>query len=818
MNLRVLLVALSLALCLAAEAPPKALKALRVRGPVLMNGRLSEAAWAAAPSATGFTVSWPDFGKKAELPTEVKVLYDDHFVYVGARMHHPKGHAQVIQRLHRRDQDSMSDWFSVYIDSLRDRRTAWGFSVNAAGVQRDTLHDSENGEQAMQGDSSWDGVWESSTRVDADGWTAKLKIPLSLLRIRPEAGPQTWGINFSRSDQGQVRERSFWELPPRGENAFVSRFPDLTGIDGIRPQPRREWVPYLSLQRKFETAQSFDDRKWTARAGLDAHLGLNSNSQLDLSIRPDFGQVEVDQAVVNLGTFETYLTEKRPFFLEGMEIFRVAGNGLFYSRRIGAGLYDPTPDSGETLVDRPQAAEINGAAKFTTKLGSGLNLGILGASVQQAQATLRNEGGSTYSREIYPLTNFGILRIQQTLGDHGSYVGGFGAFMRQASPEGREAQTHALDSVYRSADKRTVTEFTLAHTQAGYRSEAQPLEGWRGRLHLSQRWGSGWSADLLAVNASKDFDPNDVGYLNRADEQRLNADVSHRWDQTFGVFRNLEVEMDGAVARDHAGRVFQREAEISARTDFTNFFALWSNVGMAFPVDDDRELRSYLREEPIKKYLRTSRVPWASLGFDSPGNRPWYVRAVINRAWHEGGPSTDFSLYHAIKLGSALEIQIKSTLTRDRGELKYLAPPSDAPSTAAPMVGLRSMGQFDQTLRVAYALSPSLSIQFFSQWLEANWAFRDVKHYVDDWTLAPGPPSGLSPVTLASSDRFWNINLISRWEFRPGSAFFFVYTHGTYSDTLINNRATISPRRDLGVLRHLPSDDAVQMKISWMFR
>lgn len=159
-------------------------------------------------------------------------------------------------------------------------------------------------------------------------------------RIRSEFPIQTWGINFSRSDQGPVRERSFWALPPRGENAFVSRFPTLTGIEGIRPQPRREWVPYLSLQRKFETAQSFDDRKWTGRAGLDAHLGLSTNSQLDLSIRPDFGQVEVDQAVVNLGTFETYLTEKRPFFLEGMEIFRVAGNGLFYSRRIGEGLSD----------------------------------------------------------------------------------------------------------------------------------------------------------------------------------------------------------------------------------------------------------------------------------------------------------------------------------------------------------------------------------------------------------------------------------------------------------------------------------------------
>lgn len=818
MNPRALPLALGLVLCAGAQEPAKSLKAERVATPIRLDGLLSEGAWAQATAASQFTVSWPDFGKAAELPTEVRVLYDDHFVYVGARMHHPKGKAQVVRRLHRRDQDSMSDWFSVYIDSLLDRRTAWGFSINASGVQRDTLHDSESADAAMQGDSSWDGVWEGATRVDADGWTAELKIPLSLLRIRPEAGAQTWGINFSRSDQGLTRERSYWALSPRGENAFVSRFPLLTDIEGIRPQPRREWVPYLSLQRKFETAQSFDDRKWTGRAGLDAHLGINTNSQLDLSIRPDFGQVEVDQAVVNLGTFETYLTEKRPFFLEGMEIFRVAGNGLFYSRRIGEGLYDPDLGADETLIDRPQAAEINGAAKFTTKLASGFNLGVLGASVQQAKATLENASGEEFKREIYPLTSFGVLRLQQTLGTHGSYIGGFGAFMRQANTDGREAQIHALDGVYRSADKSTVTEFTLAHTQAGLRSDLEPEEGWRGRLNINRRWRSGWAAGLTAVNASRDFDPNDIGYLNRADEQRLNLAIERRWDKTFGVIRNLELGVNGGVARDQAGRVFQREAMLFARTDFTNFFAMWTHMGVGLPVDDDRELRSYLRDEPTKKYLRTSRVPWASLGFDTPGNRPWYVRAEVERAWHDGGPTSSLNVYQGIKLGSAIELQLSTTVARSEGEQKYLYPPSEATDATAPMVGLRAMGQFNQTLRVAYALSPRFSVQFFSQWLDANWAYRDIKHYVNDRTLAPGLAPGLTAVDTASSDRVWNVNLITRWEFRPGSAFFLVYTHGTYTDALINDRASISPRRDLAVLRHLPSDDAVQMKISWLFR
>ncbi len=819
MMLRTLAAAFSLGLCLGlpAQGPEKSLSAMSTATAIRMDGRLSEAAWDQAPAATGFTVVWPDFGKAAGLPTEVKILYDDHFIYVGARMHHPKGQAKVIRRLHRRDQDSTSDWFTVYVDSLRDRRTAWGFAVNASGVQRDTLHAAEGGDEAMQGDASWDGVWESSVSVDADGWTAKLKIPLSLLRIRPEPGPQTWGINFSRSDQGPTRERSFWNLPPRGENAFVASFPALTGIEGIRPQPRREWIPYLSLQRKFETAQSFDDRRWSARAGLDAHLGLSPNSQLDLSIRPDFGQVEVDQAVVNLGTFETYFPEKRPFFLEGMEIFTVAGNGLFYSRRIGAGLGDPYLD-GETLVDRPQAAEINGAAKYTAKLGSGLNVGVLGASVQQAKATIRDTSGGQFQREIYPLTSYGVLRLQQAVGDGGSYIGGFGSYTRQADPRGREAQVQALDGVFRSADRSTITEFTLARSQAGRRSDAQPAEGFRGRLHVNRRWGSGWSAGLLAVNASSAFNPNDLGYLNRADEQRLDFAVVRHWDQTFGGIRNLEVEVDGSVARDQAGVVFQREAGLMARTDFTNFFALWARLGASFPAQDDRELRSYDRGDPVKKYLRTSRIPWAALGFDTPGNRLWYFRAELERAWHEGGPSTDLSVYQSIKLNSAIEIQLNTGLVKDQGELKFLPPPKLTPASVAPMTGLRALGEFNQTLRVAYALSPTFSVQFFSQWLAANWTFRDVRHYVDDKTLAPGLPADLTQAETSRSERVWNLNLITRWEFRPGSALFLVYTHGVGTDALINDRASLSPRPDLAILRHLPSDDALQMKFSWLFR
>lgn len=795
----------------AAPGPGTGLLALRTPAALQLDGRLDEAIWRQAPVATGFTQEWPWRGQPARQRTEVRVLYDARFLYVGARMHHDRkldgGRATVVRRLHRRDQDSQSDWFSVAIDSTHDRRSALVFEVNAAGVQKDQVIYNDS-----TFDASWDGVWESAVSVDADGWSAELRIPLSLLRFKDGPGPQTWGINFSRTDQGALRESSRWMVVPRGDSGFVSRFPELSGLEGLHPQPRREYVPYLGTARKFETARSYDDRRWENRAGLDARWSLNTHAQVDLSVRPDFGQVEVDQAVLNLGTVETFFPEKRPFFLEGMDLFRVAGPDLFYSRRIGHGLSDPDLAAGETLLDRPNATDITAAAKYTAKYGSGTNVGLLAASVEPARAGILGPGGARARRELSPLTNYGVLRVQQLTDDRGSYLGGFLSEMAQAGPVGREAQVQALDGAYKTEDRSGLLEATFSRSEAG--PEGARDEGWRGRLRAHREWRSGWSLELQAIEASRLYNPNDVGYLGRADEQRLYAGISRRWDRAWGPVRDLEWGLDHTAARDQAGHAFLRNLNTWAKADLTSFVSLWGGGGVDLPVEDDRELRTYT--DPRKKYLARPGVPYTNAGFDTPGNRPWYVRLNASRAWQEGGPSTDTTLFQSLKPADRLEIQVSTSLTRDEGELKWLETPG-----ATPIVGLRRLSQLNQTLRVAYAFTPGLTLQLFSQWLDANWNYRDLKHFEDDHTLDPGLPDDLpagAALQTAFSYRTWNLNLITRWEFRPGSTVFLVYTHGASTDALINDRASLSPRPDLSILRHLPSDDTVQAKVSWLFR
>jgi len=785
-----------------ASEPQKSLRTRRTSGIIKIDGRLDESDWQNLPAATDFTQDWPDLGRPSALKTEVTVLYDDNNLYVGARMYHPSGKTDLVKLVHRRDQESTSDWFGVYIDSLLDRSTAFGFLVNAGGVQRDEMRYND-----VEVDSSWDGVWESAVSVDDDAWTAELKIPLTLLRIRPGGASQTWGINFYRQDQGAKREYSRWECVPRGQSAFVSRFPLLVGIEGLETRLRREWIPYVSAQRKFETAEKrFDDREWVNRIGLDARFGITTSSQLDLTVWPDFGQVEVDQTVINLDTTETFFQEMRPFFLEGTDIFRVVGQNLLYSRRIGRGIHAPAPGEGETMINSPKTTDIGVAGKYTAKFPTGLNFGVLGASVEPARAEMIDLAGDKFYREIYPLTNFGIMRVQQFLDKRGSYIGGFASYMRQASDSGRESQTYAVDGIFKSQNLSTTLQASIARTDAGIRSRDSE-DGLRAYLYASRKWNNGLAFELTAVNADRAFNPNDTGYLSRADEQRASFTASKYMDHRWWLVRNYTGFLGVSMSRDQTGKVIENWAWGRVNMNFMNFWYFSGESGIDFPAYADRELRTFM--DPIKKYLKTEKRPYINCYADTAMNKPYYMSISWNREWVVGGLSNACTLNQVIKPHSAFEISLGSSYTKNDGERRYMET-----THGIPITGLRRLSQFDQTLRLSYAFAPNFTVQFFSQWLAGTWDYRDYKQYVDDDTLA----DWANPSYTADSARNWIVNLITRWEFRPGSTAYLVYTHGASTNQLISQNASLSPWNDLSILKHLPSDDVVQLKISWLFR
>src|SRR5205085_3485088 len=359
-----------------------------------LDGVLDDSVWATAPLATDFTQNYPHGGIPATRRTEARVIFVGDALYVGIRAFDSPD--SIIAPLMRRDSRDNTDMLQVLIDSFHDRRTAFEFGVTPAGVKFDGYHYDD-----VQLDDSWDAVWDVAVARDSLGWTAEFRIPLSQLRYSVSPGRRgTWGINFYRNISRR-QEWSSWAPVRLGEHREVSQFGELTDIDFLKPAPRREITPYVSTsvtRSPGNAADPFFQRTAFQRSsGFDAKLGLSGGLTLDLTVHPDFGQVEADPSEVNLSGFETTLQERRPFFLENsglfsLPIYESPDEVLFYPRRIGRAP-EISADSTALYVREPRQTTILGAAKLSGKTAAGLSVGVLEAVTGAAFADVIDSGG-----------------------------------------------------------------------------------------------------------------------------------------------------------------------------------------------------------------------------------------------------------------------------------------------------------------------------------------------------------------------------------------------------------------------------------------
>jgi hypothetical protein len=378
----------------AGGVPTSAALPARASRPPVIDGRDSDEAWQTAPPITAFRMFDPTEDADPPFRTEARITYDDANLYFFVRAYDPRPDS-IIALLSRRDVKTTSDQIKIMIDSYHDRRTGYEFAVNPAGVRRDyyTYDDSRE-------DASWDAVWDVATRIDSLGWTAEFRIPLSQIRYQP-APTLTFGIMLMR-DVARRNERYSWPVYRRSHAGIASQFGDVSGFAGLGSPTRLEVSPYVLTRNVSSVEPDGFARSQQGTMGADIKYGLTSNLTLDATINPDFGQVEADPAQVNLTAFETFLTEQRPFFLEGTGIFRFGDDPtrLFYSRRIGrapqlGGLVD------DPSVNVPGASRILGAGKLSGRLADGTSLGVLGAVTDRVSA-----GGIV----VEPRTSYGVLR------------------------------------------------------------------------------------------------------------------------------------------------------------------------------------------------------------------------------------------------------------------------------------------------------------------------------------------------------------------------------------------------------------------------
>jgi hypothetical protein len=850
-------------------------QAVRASSPIVIDGRLDDAAWRAAVPATDFLQRDPDEGKPATERTELRIAYDDDALYIGARMldREPK---RIVRRLSRRDGSADADRIRLYLDPRHDHLTGFIFEVSAANVQGDAVLFNDSWD-----DNSWDGVWTSAVSVDGEGWTAEIRIPFSELRF-PASEHQTWGINVERYIQ-RKNENDWLELVPKKESGIASRMAHLTGLDGIRPRRRLALLPYLIGRSELMAPAAGDPFNDGSRlfgsTGLDVKYGLGSNLTLDATVNPDFGQVEVDPAVVNLSDFETFFEEKRPFFIEGSQIFSNFGrNGannfwgfnrsepsLFYSRRIGR---PPQGDADGQFVSRPSATTILGAAKVTGKIAGGWSVGILEAMTQRESARLA-DGPSRRVQEIEPFTSYFVGRAHREIGRGGlgmmatsvlrefrapalrdllvgrAWVGGIDGYVfvdkkkdwvvtGSLAGSRLEGSTAAIERVQRSSQHYFQRPDTR---EVRLNPAAASMSGWTGSINLNRQSG------LIRVNSalwatSPGFESNDLGFNSRTD----------RWGGHFVLdFRKTDPDRFTrsrffALAKWYAFN-FDRERQgdgihAFSEVQLRNYWSAFALVFKTWRVLDDRLTRG-----GPSALQGAARGAFASVRTDS--------RKTVTGRLQGGYESNEFggregSAQATLELKPlpSLFVSLGPGLSRSHTPAQWVTSVEDI--TAAATFGRRyvfadlSRTEISMTTRVNWILTPNLSLQVYAQPLISAGRYRGFKELarprsfdflrygtdagsltydaaLNTFTADPDGAGPAPPFSFSRPDfnfKSLRVNAIFRWEWRPGSTFYLAWTQRR-EDTA--HYGLLDFGRDVRGLVSAPADDVFLVKVSYRF-
>jgi hypothetical protein len=737
---------------------------------VIIDGKLDEAAWAKAPVHNQFTQSYPNVGRP-DTTTRVSVLYDDDAIYVGVQAldAHPDS---IVAQLARRDATGIySDYIHVIIDSYHDRRTAFRFTVNPRGVQRDVYTSNDN-----QEDGNWDAVWDVSTQIDSAGWTAEYRIPLSQLRYGSAApgAERVWGFQIMRDVARRAERLSFNPWTPDG-SGFVSRFGDLRGLVDLATPGRLEVLPYVSAKVTRQPGDPSDPffHKTDTKPNLggDVRYGLPGGLTLTGTINPDFGQVEVDPAVVNLSAFETFFPEKRPFFLEGADVFNFGnvvrnndygGQTFFYTRRIGRGPIRFPSGSGINYVDFPDVTPIAAAAKVTGKKGP-WTIGLLDAVTPEVKADVAaSSAGADSSTAVNPLTNFLAARTRRDFRGGRTVVGGmFTVANRQQSAlfgdllstsagyggidfesrwqSGRyvvsgfavESQVNGSDTLIARLQRNSTHGYRRPDSDnLVYDSTRIGLSGHSEEIAFQKNGNTFWS--VAVRNTSPGFEINDVGFHGRVDYRAVSPFLGFQRNQRdrWSLNKFAGIWWNGAWNSDND--VIYNAYGASASATFANH---WSgNIGgnLQMATMDDRLLRGGpLAEAPASWSLNTSfntdtrRKAWLNPSVS-------YGRNLDDPSWSGGA-----GLYLETRPSSQLRVTVGPNYNRNFSTAQYTRAVVDANATST--FGSRYVfANVDQTTvsidtRVEWTLTSKLSVQSYVQPFVAVGRYSDFKEFV-----APG--------------------------------------------------------------------------------
>jgi len=806
-------------------------------GAIRVDGHLDEEVWLRASPVSDFVQKEPTEGAAPTDAMEVRFLYDDDALFVGARMTSANGAIQAP--LSRRDTgETQAEFILISLDTFLDRRTAYDFGVTASGVRLDRYHASDR-EDVF--DTGYNPVWRAETVAGASGWTAELWIPLSQLRFTP-GREQIWGLNIRRF-RPTLDEDDYWVLVPRTERVFASRFGELRGISGIPPTRRVELLPYVAgastMNSTRDRRNPFDDgRNLASRVGADVKMGLGSNLTLDASMNPDFGQVEADPAEVNLSAFETQFAEKRPFFTEGAQLLNVNHPNFFYSRRIGA---RPRGAADGDFVDYPAASTILAAAKLTGRLPSKTSIGILSAVTDSESARVFNLDAPEIGRVgVAPRTIYALARVQQEFGTLGSTAGiHLTAMHRQmdaADPLGgllsRRAFTAAGDTVLRfkrgEYELRSVAgaafvegePAAIARIQRSSSHYAQrpdkdyflydptrtSLSGFTNDTRFERTGGRHWIWNAGIKVDTPGFETNDIARLIAGDGIMPTFDVRYRETQPGRVLRAWYVGLNGSNEWSFGGHHNSSSLRQTTNLTWSNYWTTVVTMTRALRVLDSSLTRGGpLMEKP---------AGWTSAV--TVGNRassPTRITATTTLGrTDEGGTTRRVTGTFSFRPGARWELSVAPYYERLVDSQQYVATVAGGgPSTYGGryVFAFIDRATISSAYRLGFTLRPDMNLDVYAEPFASSGRYYDFGELLAAGTgerltygtgataIADLPDgsravrAGDSAFTLAARDfnvRSFRSNVVLRWEWRPGSTLYAVWQEDRSASAVAGRR------------------------------
>ncbi len=804
-----------------------------ISDPPVLDGIIDEDAWDIVEWSGDFTQITPYENRPPSQQTRFKILYDENNLYVAIRCF-DSAPDSIEKRLSRRD-GFEGDWAEINIDSYHDLRTAFSFTITAAGVKGDEAITNDN-----NWDSSWDPIWYVKTSIDALGWTAEMRIPLTQLRFGKQ-DEYVWGLQVNRR-YFRKEERSSWQFISPNATGWVHHFGELRGIRNINPQRQKDLVPYIvgrfENYEKEEGNPFADGKDLFGTFGLDGKFGVTNDLTLDFTINPDFGQVEADPSEVNLTTFETKFSERRSFFIEGKNIidFTMTGgdgplsnDNLFYSRRIGKPpSFSPSLNDGE-YAKIPENTTILGAFKLSGKTRKGWSVGFMESITREETAEIDNNGDRR-EEVVEPLANYFAGRIQKDMNNSNTRIGAmFTAANRDLSTPGlintmhRAAYSGGIDFNHQWKDKTyylnasAVYSHILGSEEAIYKTQTSAphffqrddadyleadssrryLNGFGGTIQYGRSGNSKWLYTTWITWRSPGLNLNDVGYLRRNDEIQQIIWVAFRQTEPFSIFRYLGINFNQWYGATFGLQTRYYGCNINGNMTLTNYWGLGGGISR----DGKSISTETLRGGPSLVYDGYTNF-WSYVNTDSRKKVTFHFNYSAGIRDFKTSVSHYFNLGIRVQLSDAFRFRIYPSFMKQYDRIAYVSN-KDYPGGTRYVRGNIDQTQTDLTLRFNYNITPDFTIQYYGMPFISAGKYTDFKYIndpqADDFNrryisyaesqIIYNEADGAYEIDEASDgvtdysfdDPNFNVfdfnsNLVVRWEYQPGSALYLVWS------------------------------------------